>query len=94
MVNSSNKTIDIKIIINKFDNRTILSNEITQYLFESEYFNELVMPTVINTSQEFSNHLSRGESIFDSSKQKKPTKEIDDIVIDLMDIRVCETKKI
>ena len=93
LADSYNKEIDIKIIINKYDNRTILSHEISQFLFETDYFKHLVLPTVVHNSQDFSNKLSRGMSIFDSPSQKKSAKEIDDIVIDLMELRLCQTKK-
>ncbi len=89
---SFDKKIDIKIIINKFDNRTILSHEISQFLFEAEYFKHLVLPTVVHNNQDFSNKLSRGVSIYDSPSQKKCAKEIDDIVINLMELRLCQTK--
>tara|TARA_B100000427_G_scaffold87767_1_gene72177 strand:- start:1648 stop:2589 length:942 start_codon:yes stop_codon:yes gene_type:complete len=87
------KNIEIKIVINKYDNRTILSHEITQFLFETDYFKDLVIPTVIHNNQDFSNKLSRGVSIYDSPSQKKSAKEIDDIVINLMELRLCQTKK-
>ncbi|MBH37760.1 hypothetical protein CL658_01880 [bacterium] len=93
LAESYQKDIDIKIIINKFDNRTILSHEISQFLFEEDYFKELVLPTVVHNNQDFSNKLSRGVSIYDSPSQKKSAKEIDDIVINLMELRLCQTKK-
>ena len=93
LAESYQKDIDIKIIINKFDNRTILSHEISQFLFEEDYFKELVLPTVVHNNQDFTNKLSRGVSIYDSPSQKKSAKEIDDIVIDLMELRLCQTKK-
>jgi chromosome partitioning protein len=87
-----NKTISPKILINKFDNRTILSHEISQFLFESDYFQDLVFPTIVHNNQDFANKLSRGVSIYDSPSQKKSAKEIDDIVINLMELRLCQTK--
>lgn len=84
------KKINTKIVINKFDKRTVLSNRISQFLFENPRYKEVTLSPVINLNQEFTNHLSDGKSIYDSSSQKGPAKEIDAIVKKLLEIKICK----
>lgn len=64
------KTIPLKILLNRFDSRTLLSFKVSDILSNNSVYSESLFETVIGTSQMFSNSSINGESIFDSLKQK------------------------
>ena len=60
------KIPDIKILLNKFDSRTVLSNKIVSDLMSDELIRNRLLQTVVRINQEFPNVIDKNISIFDS----------------------------
>lgn len=70
------KKIDWRILLNKFDTRTILSSEYVEEMLKNNEYKSKVLNSVIRTSQEFSNVKSRDKTIFDSLKASTSREDI------------------
>jgi chromosome partitioning protein len=71
--------IDFKILLNKYDARTILSGDIVTLLQDSNNYKKYLFQTIISVSQEFTNSKARKETIFCSLRQGKACKDIDSL---------------
>lgn len=70
-------TLDISIILNKFDGRTGLSHATLAALFNDESLQKKLFKTFIRTSQELPNAVSKNKTIFDSVKSSSVKEDID-----------------
>lgn len=80
------REIPIKIFLNKFDSRTILSNNIVASLVQDEEFKDSTLKTVIRISQDFPNMIARKRSIFDSVKSTGAKEDIIRLAHELLEI--------
>ncbi len=80
------KHIPFKIVINKFDNRTLLSSEILELLHKSSTYGSKLYKTFIRSSQEFSNSTAKKESIFDGLRITPAQEDIDAITREILDL--------
>ena len=69
--------IDFKILLNKYDARTILSTNIVTELQKNNILNTCLFDSIIGVSQEFSKSKMDKASIFDTVKQGRACKDID-----------------
>ena len=70
-------TLDISIILNKFDGRTGLSHATLAALFNEESLQKRLFKTFIRTSQELPNAVSKNKTIFDSVRSSSAKEDID-----------------
>jgi len=81
-----NKSINWKILLNKFDSRTILSTDYISQLIKDPDFSSKLLKSVIRTSQEFPNMKNKGKTIFDSLKKSTAKEDIDALAREIMSI--------
>ncbi|WP_119328376.1 ParA family protein [Cysteiniphilum halobium] len=78
--------IDIswRILLNKFDSRTILSTDYITQLIKDKKYSQKLLKSVIRTSQEFPNTKNKGKSLFDNFRKSTAKEDIDCLVKELM----------
>ena len=81
-----NKEIPIKIVLNKFDDRTNLSHQTLCKLLKNDSTSELLLKTFINTSQEFPNCFDRGVSVFETFKKSTAKTDIDFLTKEIIEM--------
>lgn len=72
-----NKNIQWKILLNKFDSRTILSTDYISQLIQDPKFSNKLLKSVVRTSQEFSNMKKKEKTIYDTLKKTTAKEDID-----------------
>ncbi len=77
MYEQFNKKINWKILLNKFDSRTILSTDYISQLIKDPAFSSKLFKSIIRTSQEFPNMKKKGKTIFDSLRKSTAKEDID-----------------
>lgn len=70
-------SLDISIVLNKFDGRTGLSHATLAALFNDEFLQKRLFKTFIRTSQELPNAVSKNKTIFDSLRASSAKEDID-----------------
>lgn len=76
--------IPFGIILNKYDARTILSQDALQMLAKHPTYRENLLNAYIRTSQEFPNAIAKGQTIFDTVKPTIAKKDIDALTRELL----------
>ncbi|HEY2566753.1 MAG TPA: AAA family ATPase [Candidatus Aquirickettsiella sp.] len=82
--------INWKILLNKFDNRTLLSTDYISQLLKDIKFSSRLLKSVIRTSQEFPNMKNKEKTIFDSLRKSTAKEDIDALtkeIIGMMQIQ-------
>lgn len=79
--------IPFKLILNKFDTRTILSHEVLSTLIKHPVFGEKLFRTYVRSSQEFPNSITNSESIFDNLKNSPAKEDIDLLTREILGIQ-------
>ncbi len=94
-LNQQNSTnVQMKIVFNKFDSRTVLSNEVLRTLLNDKTFSNMLLSSVIRSSQEFPNSTFSGESIYTSLKNSSAKEDIDLLVKEVLGLEeIRETEK-
>ena len=78
------KNINWKILLNKFDSRTILSTDYISQLIKDPYLSTILLKSVVRTSQNFPNMKSKGKTIFDSLKKSTAKEDIDALAREIL----------
>lgn len=78
--------IKFKILVNKYDARTILSQDALHMLSKHPAYSQHLLQTYIRTSQEFPNAISRGKTIFDQVKPTIAKLDVDSLTRELLEI--------
>ncbi len=81
-----NKKINWKILLNKFDSRTILSTNYLSQLMQEPTFSNKLLKSVIRTSQDFPNMKDKQKNIYDSLKKSTAKDDIDALTQEIMSI--------
>ena len=68
---------DFKIVLNKFDTRTALSNEVLTTILNHKVFKTLMCNTFIRSCQDFPNTLYSGSNIFSNLQNSVAKEDID-----------------
>jgi chromosome partitioning protein len=84
------KKINWKILLNKFDSRTILSTDYISQLIKDPQFSSKLLKSVIRTSQEFPNTKNKGKTIFDSLRKSTAKEDIDTLTHEIIEIMKFE----
>jgi chromosome partitioning protein len=82
--NQFGKNIDWKIILNKFDSRTILSTDYISQIIKDPIFSNKLLKSVIRTSQEFPNSKNKNKTIFDNMKKSTAKEDIDSLTREII----------
>lgn len=78
--------ICFKIVLNKFDTRTALSDEVLTKLLNHELFKNLICNTFIRNCQEFPNVIYSGTNIFATLKNTSAKEDIDLFTKEILDL--------
>ena len=78
------KSIGYKVVLNKYDKRTILSPAIFNLIEDTSFFKNKLASSFISNTQEFSNASIENRSIFCTTRQNNVCKDIDSIVRELI----------
>jgi chromosome partitioning protein len=70
-------SLDISIVLNKFDGRTGLSHATLAALFNDESYQKRLFKTFIRTSQDLPNAVAKNKTIFDSLRSSTAKEDID-----------------
>ena len=68
--------IEWRILLNKFDSRTILSTDYISQIIQSEKYSSKLLRSVVRTSQDFPNSKNKERSIFDSLKKSTAKEDV------------------
>ena len=80
------KNIKFKILVNKYDARTILSQDALHMLSNHSGYAPHLLQTYIRTSQEFPNAIAKGKTIFDQIKPTIAKADVDNLTRELLQI--------
>ena len=72
-----NSSCDLRILLNKFDMRTALSNEVLAKIMNHSIFKQLMCNTFIRSCQDFPNMLYAESNIFSNTKSSAAKDDID-----------------
>lgn len=86
LANKYGKLVPLKILMNKFDGRTLLSREILAKLLEHQVYRECLLKTYIRQNQDFANYYASSVSIFDSIKPSTAKEDIDFLSQEILDV--------
>lgn len=71
-----NSNTEWKILLNKFDTRTVISSEYIEEILEKPEYRNKVLKSIIRLSQEFPNAKKKQKSIFDSLKKSTAKEDV------------------
>lgn len=80
------RMVPLKIIMNKFDGRTVLSREILTNLMEHDIYRKCLLNTYVRQNQDFANNCAAATSIFDSVKPSTSKEDIDFLTQEILEI--------
>lgn len=80
------RSIPVKIVLNKYDNRTMLSHEVLSTLVKHGTYGEMLFKSYIRTSQDFPNAIAKGQSIFDSLRDSPAKEDVDLLTREVLEI--------
>lgn len=80
------KDVDLKIVLNKFDTRTALSNEVLTSILNHKVYKTIMCNTFIRSSQDFPNMIYNGSNIFANIKASAAKEDIDLLTKELLNI--------
>jgi chromosome partitioning protein len=84
--------IPFRIIMNKFDNRTLLSSDILEVLHKSTVYGPKLYKTFVRSSQEFANTTAKKESLFDGLRITPAQEDIDSLTREILDLNTQRPK--
>jgi chromosome partitioning protein len=78
--------IPFGIVLNKYDARTILSQDALNMLINHPLYKDFLLQTYIRTSQEFPNAIAKGQTIYDNLKFNLAKDDIDNLTKEILQI--------
>lgn len=87
-----NQKISWEIAINKFDNRTVLSQDALQMLAKHPRYKDHLLKSIVRSSQEFPNAIAKGQSIFDNLKSTTAKTDIDSLIREILGLSMPSFK--
>lgn len=78
--------IPLGIVVNKYDARTILSQDALNMLTNHQLYRDFLLKTHIRTSQDFPNAIARGQTIFDNVKPSLAQDDIDNLTKEILQL--------
>lgn len=76
--------IDFKVLLNKYDARTMFSNVVSDFLAKDINLKKRLFQTTINTSQEYLKAKNSNITIFDANKKTKAFMDIDNLAREVL----------
>lgn len=80
------KNVDLKVVLNKFDNRNALSSEVLSNILNDESIKGSLCNSFIRICQEFPNTIYAHTNIFDSLKSNSAKEDIDLFTRELLEV--------
>lgn len=71
------KKIPLRIVLNKYDTRIRLSNDVLTSLLKHPIYGEIMFRSYLRISQEFPNSIAKNQSVFDTVKDTVPKEDAD-----------------
>lgn len=87
------KKIYFKILVNKYDARTILSQDALHMLNNHPIYSQHLLKSYVRNSQEFPNAIAKGKTIFDQVKPTIAKLDVDQFTRELLEIGVLSQRK-
>lgn len=81
------KSIDFKVVLNKFDNRTALSSEVLSTILNHAIFKDKVLNTFIRNCQDFPNSMYANSNIFSSLRNSAAKEDIDLLTQEILELQ-------
>jgi len=81
------RQIPMKIVLNKFDTRTMLSHEVLSSLIKHPVYATKIYKSYIRVSQEFPNAVAKGGTIFDSLRESTAKEDIDLLTREVLELK-------
>jgi chromosome partitioning protein len=78
--------IPFGIVLNKYDARTILSQDALNMLINHPLYKDFLLQTYVHTSQDFPNSIAKGQSIYDNVKPTLAKDDIDNLTKEILQI--------
>lgn len=80
------KEINWRILLNRFDSKTMLSTDYITSLLNDAKFSGRLLKSVIRTSQEFPNAKKKGRSIFDTMRKHTAKEDVDTLAREIINL--------
>lgn len=80
--------INFKVLINKYDARTILSQDALRFLNKHPIYSKHLLQTYVRTSQEFPNAVAKGKTVFDQIKPSIAKLDVDNLTKEILHLGV------
>jgi chromosome partitioning protein len=87
------KQISMKIVLNKFDTRTMLSHEVLSSLIKHPVYASKIYKSYIRVSQEFPNAIAKGGTIFDSLRESTAKEDIDLLTREILELKEVDGRQ-
>jgi chromosome partitioning protein len=71
-----NSNIEWKILLNKFDTRTVISSEYVEEIMEKPQYQSKILKSIIRLSQEFPNAKKKQKGVFDTLRKSTAKEDI------------------
>ena len=92
-INQSFKTdIKLKFFINKFDARTVLSNQTVQALLQDDQIKEKAYTAAVRQDQQLPNSIAQGTSVFEWTQSTNAREDIFDLTKEMLEIEIHPRK--
>ncbi len=78
--------IPFGIVLNKYDARTILSQDALNMLVNHPLYRDFLLQSYVHTSQEFPNAIAKGQTIYDNVKPSLAQDDIDNLTKEILQI--------
>jgi chromosome partitioning protein len=78
--------IEPKIVLNNFDSRRALSNEVLRALLNNDIFKNILCHTAIRSCQDFPNSIYSNATVFNSLRSSQAKEDIDLLVREILDL--------
>jgi chromosome partitioning protein len=87
--------VNMRILLNKTDNRTLLSKDVREQLLAHPNFGSKIMHSQIRLCQAFPNSQRKRESVFDDTKESTAREDIDSLVREIfnMDEKIAKNQR-
>jgi chromosome partitioning protein len=86
LAEDNERTIPVKIVLNKFDKRTSLSHDTLEKLIKHEVFGPMLYKSYVGTNQQIPNASASLTSIFDSLKDSSAKVDIDLLTREILEL--------
>ncbi|MDB6096974.1 MAG: hypothetical protein JWM09_1252 [Francisellaceae bacterium] len=82
-----NTEIPFGIVLNKYEARTLLSQEALQILISSDLYEGKLLSTFVRHAQDLPNAVAKGRSIFDAIKPSAAKNDIDNLTKEILNLK-------